>query len=371
MTLRRLRRWGALGLCLLGAGAARASTPEGGPGGSDAPLQPEARPAFKVVPAVVSVAPGLLLHGLGSLTAGDTALAGRLFLLQGSGLGLLAAGVIPIALTGASQHVIGPLYGLAIAGTGVFSVSMLSNLYAAVSPAFDPGVPALRLPRLELEAGYQSITDPSFSYRHFASLGARARLDRVRLDAGVRWAPGVDNVRVGAGAAYRLLGAPEGARLGAEGSALDVEAAVVVHRFPQEAFTLGGGEVFLRGRYDLARLGARLAGSFAEMGGGLAIQRYAYPDFLDDRLSQQLLFTFGFGVYLGRGGPFRGEALLYYDHRKDDFAGGIRGGAGVPGFLGLRARALLVGPWGASVEAQAGSALVGRVSLFYAWGGDS
>jgi len=337
----------------------------------DAPLEAvsEERPPFRALPAAVSVVPGLVLHGLGSLTAGDSTLAGRLFLLEGTGLGLLAAGGVPIALTGASRHVIGPLYAVTIAGVGLFSVSLLSNLYAAVSPSFTPGTPALHLPRLELDLGYQHVSDPSFSYRHFVAAGARARWERVRVDAGVQWAPGEDNVRMRAGGAYRLVGAPEGARLGAQGSALDVEAAVLVHRYPAESFTLGGGEFFLRGRYDLVRLGSRLAGSFTEMGVGMAVQRYAYPDVFDDRLSQQLLFTFGFGVYLGRGGPFRGEALLYYDHRKDDFAGGIRGGAGVPGFFGLRGRALLSGPWGVSAELQAGAALVGRVSLIYAWGG--
>ena len=357
---------------MLGLWAARAlASPSEPPERQDAPLQAAeaARPGFRVVPAAVSVVPGVLLHGLGSLTAGDARLAGRLFLLQGSGLGLIAAGGVPIALTGASRHVIGPLYAVTIAGMGVLSVSLLSNLYAAVSPAFAPGVPAPALPPLELALGYQHRTDPSFASRHFASADARVRWERLRGEAGVQWAPGGDELRVRAGGAYRLAGAPEGARGGAQGSALDVEAAFLVHRFPSDGFSLTGGEVFLRGRYDLVRVGGRLEGAFAELGVGLAAQRYAYPDLTDDRLSQQLLATFGFGVYLGRGGPFRGEALLYYDHRKDDFAGALRGGAGVPGFFGLRARALLVGPWGASAELQAGSALVGRVALLYTWGG--
>src|SRR6218665_3722468 len=60
----------------------------------DAPLEAvsEERPPFRALPAAVSVVPGLVLHGLGSLTAGDSTLAGRLFLLEGTGLGVLAAG---------------------------------------------------------------------------------------------------------------------------------------------------------------------------------------------------------------------------------------------------------------------------------------
>ena len=151
---------------------------------------------------------------------------------------------------------------------------------------------------------------------------------------------------------------------------MDLEAAALVHRYPTEAFTLGGGELFLRGRYDMARFSPRMAGSFAEMGVGFAMQGYLYAGPVDDILFEQLLFTFGYGVYLGRGGPFRGEALLYYDHRKDDFPGGIKAGGGVPGYVGLRGRMLLTGRWGVSADLQAGSALVGRVSLVYALGGE-
>ena len=77
--------------------------------------------------------------------------------------------------------------------------------------------------------------------------------------------------------------------------------------------------------------------AFAEVSAGLAFQGYRFFGPVDeDALHQQLLFTFGYGVYLGRAGPLRGEALLYYDHRKDDHAGGLKAGAGVPGHFGLR-----------------------------------
>ncbi|WP_375769770.1 hypothetical protein NR798_02470 [Archangium gephyra] len=354
-------------------GAVRAQVSEG-PGAVDAPVSQElvepVRPRFEVLPAAVSVVPGVLLHGLGPLVAGDTPTAARHFLLEGTGLGLLAAGGVPIAMSGASRRVIGPLYAVTLAGVGLLSISTLANLYGAVSPAFPPGEVARSLPPLELEVGYQHVVDPAFDYRHFVSVGALARLERVRLEAGAKLSPDEGNLRVRVGGAYRLLGAPEGARAGADGTALDLEAAALVHRYPAEAFTLGGGELFLRGRYDMARFSPRMAGSFAEMGVGFAMQGYVYTGPVDDILFEQLLFTFGYGVYLGRGGPFRGEALLYYDHRKDDFPGGIKAGGGVPGYVGLRGRMLLTGPWGVSADLQVGSALVGRVSLVYALGGE-
>ncbi|QRK11664.1 hypothetical protein JQX13_17290 [Archangium violaceum] len=329
------------------------------------------RPGFRVLPTAVSVVPGLLLHGLGPLVAGDTRTAKRLFLLEGSGLGLLAVGGVPIALSGASRRVIGPLYAVTLAGVGFFSISTLSNLYAALSPAFPPGLVPQRLPPVELEVGYQHVVDPAFEYRHFVSVGALARLERVRLEAGARLSPDDGNLRVRVGGAYRLMGAPEAARGGGDGTAVDLEAAALAHRYTTEDFTLGGGELFLRGRYDMARFSPRMAGSFAEMGVGFAMQRYSYSGPVDDILFEQLLFTMGYGVYLGSGGPFRGEALLYYDHRKDDFPGGIKAGGGVPGFLGLRGRVLLTERWGVSADMQVGSAVVGRLSLVYALGGES
>lgn len=328
-------------------------------------------PPFQVLPAVTSVVPGLLFHGLGPLTAGDTRTAGRLFAMEGAGLGLLLAGGAPIALTGASRRLIGPLYTVCLAGASLFSVSALANIYSTVAPAFTPGVAAPRLPPLELDFGYQHVSDSNFDYRHFLALGATARLATVRLEGTARLAPGEGNTRLRLGAGYRLLGEPEQARGGADGTALDVEAGAVYHRFPTEGFLMMGGELGLRGRYAMARLSPRLEGSFAEVGLGLALQGYRlFGAVAEDALHEQLLFTFGYGVYLGRAGPLRGEALLYYDHRKDDYAGGLKAGAGVPGHFGLRGRVLLSERWGVSADVQAGSAYVARLSAVYALGGE-
>jgi hypothetical protein len=333
------------------------------------PLQP--RPPFEVLPVVASLVPGLLFHGLGPLAAGDTHTAARLFAMEGTGLGLLMLGGVPIALTGASRRVIGPLYVVSAAGVGLFMTSAVANIYSAVAPAFTPGVAAPRLPPLELDFGYQHVSDPNFAYRHFLALGATARLDTVRLEAAARLAPGEGNTRARLGGAYRLLGAPERAREGADGTALDVEAGGVYHRYPTEGFLMTGGEVGVRGRYAMARLSPRLEGSFAEASLGLAFQTYRYfGPISDDSLHQQLLLSFGYGVYVGRSGPLRGEALLYYDHRKDDYAGGLKAGAGVPGHFGLRGRVLLSERWGVSADVQAGSAYVARVSAVYALGGE-
>ncbi|WP_426734043.1 hypothetical protein [Myxococcus faecalis] len=328
---------------------------------------------FKVLPAVVSVVPGLLFHGLAPAVAGDGHTAKRLFALEGTGLGLIALGGVPIALTGASRKTIAPLYAVTLAGFSVFGISALASLYSVASPSFDPGVPPPSLPPLELEMGYQYVSDTSFDYDHFVALGAVARFDEVQLRATARLAPDEGNTQVRVGGAYRLLGVSERRLEGSDGSSLDAELVGLFHRFPTEGFAVIGGDVGLRGRYAMARVSPSLAGSFAEVSLGMSMQGYSYFGPVDDgNLHTQLLFTFGYGVWLGRGGgPFRGEAMLYYDHRKDDFAGGVRSlGGGVVGNFGLRGRVLLTDAWGVAAEAQAGGALVGRLSLIYAFGGD-
>ena len=350
------------------------------PGAGDGVLSPggvplsalQPRPAFQVLPVAASVLPGLVFHGLGPWLAGDGRTAKRLFALEGTGLGLIALGGVPIAFTGASRRTIGPLYAVTLAGFSMFGVSALANLYAVTSPAFDPGVAPSSLPPLELELGYQYVSDPSFDYGHFLSLGALARFDRVKLETSARLSPDEGNTQVRLGGAWRLLGDSERARRSSDGTALDAELFGLFHRYPTEGFTMAGAEVGLRGRYAMARVSPALAGSFAEASIGTSFHGYSYPGAVGEgNLSEQLLFTFGYGVWLGRGGPVRGDALLYYDHRKDGFAGGMRTrGGGVVGSFGLRGRALLTEDWGVAAEVQAGGAIVGRLSLLYTLGGE-
>ncbi len=384
-------RWGAVCLSgvLLFSTPGLASAGDGSPEVPvDAPLQahgglsqqslaqvpppPPERRDFKPLAVAVAVVPGLLFHGLGPLVAGDRHTAKRLFALEGAGLGLIALGGVPIALTGASRRTIAPLYAVTLAGFSVLGISALANLYAVTAPAFDAGVAPPLLPPLELEVGYQYVNDAAFDYRHFLTVGAQARFDSLRLLGAVRVDPSEGNTQVRLGGAWRLLGAPERALSGTDGSALDVEAFGQFHRYPTEGFALISGEVALRGRLAMSRISPAMAGSFAEVSVGTSAEAYTYPGAVSDgSLHEQLLFTFGYGVWLGRGGPFRGEAMLYYDHRKDSFAGGIRSrGGGIVGAFGLRGRALLTDDWGVAAEVQGGGALVGRLSLIRALGGE-
>jgi hypothetical protein len=84
-----------------------------------------------------------------------------------------------------------------------------------------------------------------------------------------------------------------------------------------------------------------------------------------------LLAAFGFGVYLGRRTDRWGEARIFYDHRHDDYAGGLKIpglGSGTLGHFGVDGRAFFTDHWGARAEVQAGAGWLAGISLVYRYG---
>ena len=77
-----------------------------------------------------------------------------------------------------------------------------------------------------------------------------------------------------------------------------------------------------------------------------------------------LLARFGFGVYLGGDSLPRGELLLYYDHRHDDFAGGFdQAFVGIAGHVGVDAKLYLSEQLGLRTEVEVGGATLAGLSL--------
>ena len=123
-------------------------------------------------------------------------------------------------------------------------------------------------------------------------------------------------------------------------------------------------ELELEGRVDLQRLLPDVRGAFFQLGAGVGQQWFVFdlPGVSATDTSSLLLAHAGFGMYLGqRSGGLGGELELYYDHRHDGFAGGLRArglGSGVAGHFGVRSQYALSSRWGLRAEAQAGSAWV-------------
>jgi hypothetical protein len=323
-------------------------------------------PARRAAHVAAAVGPGAVVHGAGHVAAGRTATAEKLALAQGVGLGGMVFGLGGLALTGASRYLVAPFALTTIAGGALFFLPWAADVYGTATHPDGSGHAPTFAPLLVSELGHRYVYDPQFRYRHFLVQGADLRLGRLRVAARGWFALDDENARVRLLVGHRLSG-PTPTSRAPDGSFVDVEAAFTHHRFDSDGFRVVTGEVALAGRRDLARLDANLTGAFVEGGAGLALQRFEYriPSMtLPADHEDLLLARFGFGFYLGSGERW-GEALLFYDHRHDDYAAGLKVpglGSGVAGHLGAEAR-WFFGALGVRGEVQAGSAWLGGVSL--------
>lgn len=315
-----------------------------------------------------SVVPGLLAHGAGHFVLGERRTATRLLVAEGVGLGVAAAGGIPLFLTGASRHDAAVPIAMVVSGVGVFALSWAADVYGA-SGAGGPRPPLAAAP-VELELGYGYVGDPRFDYRSFAVTAASIELGRLRL-APVGWiALDDDNQRMRLEGRYAFW-------RGDDASRLEVTAAGTHHRYHDDGFNVSTLEASVGGRLDMTRVASSMAGSFADLSLGIGSELTSYyADGAGADVGEMLLARFAYGVALGcAGSPLRGEASIYYDHRRDTFTGGISPGtgpgSGFVGLFGVEGVAHLGPRWGARVRLEQGAARVFSLSLLSRFGGES
>ena len=320
-----------------------------------------------------AVVPGVVVHGMGHYVAGETTTGNRLLLAEGVGLGLVFGAGYAIVATGASRYVVGPAAATVIFGVGLFGTSFLADVYGSVSPDSAAAGRRARPPAwMETELGYRHISDPIFSYEDFVVESVSMRSGRLRLTPSGWFSLGADNARYRIEGAYRFLGATPGAfDRPVMNDHLDAVLGLVHHRFSTERFTRSSMELAVDTRYDLGHVGRTLRGAFVEASAGYSFGRIDYdiqgievPADFDDLL----LARFGFGaVFRGKSKP-GSEARVYYDHRHDDFAGGLimEGlGSGVAGHFGIDARWFFTPALGVSAHAEVGSAFVTGLSILF------
>jgi len=358
-------RWLAVATAITLTASARAE---------EAPDDTGSRPKRSALAAAAAIVPGVVVHGAGHYVAGDPTTGSRLLALEGAGLGTLALGIVPIVASGASRRLVGPAAALTVAGIGLFAISSLADLYGVVAPPGGFGAPDVTAPWLETALGYRYIYDPVFSYRSFVAYDIDWRLGHLRFAPSAWFALGDTNSRLRLVTAYRFLGpTPSGSELPPDGSFLDVDTALTRHAFTSDRFATTTVEIALSGRLDMRRFAQSLTGSFAEMSFGWALQTYEYSiDGVRADVGELLLARFGYGIYVGWPGSAHGEVMLYYDHRHDDFAAGLKVpglGSGVAGHFGADARFYWNEQWGTQFEVAAGSAYVAGASMLFRYGG--
>ncbi len=283
-------------------------------------------------------------------------------LLAGAGIGLGATllGGVPLAASGANRDIAGPSESLMVSGMGLLLMSLTAALYAAAGTAGIAGGPAERPPRGWLELGYVFVDDPQFSYRNLTRARGALQLGKVMLRPSVTAALDDDNQRLELPVAYRLTAARPG-----DGSRLEVGLELVHHRYGSDGFAVSSAAARVAGRLDLLHVGPSLDGAFAELSAGVGAERTGYGRAAD--WNSMLLGRFAFGVYLGRG---RGEARVYYDNRRDDYAGGLalQRGSGFIGYVGTDGHLRLLGRWSLSWSLERGAANIARIGVRAEWG---
>jgi hypothetical protein len=270
--------------------------------------------------------------------------------------------------------VVAPLAAAAVGSVGIFSASFASDLYAVFAPEGGTGEPLRAAPRTETRVGLSGVYDPVFQHRALVDQRIDVRFGLMRLSGAAQFAPESTSRRLRAETAVRLHGPKPDGPPAADGSFVDLEGALTDHAYVRDHFATTIGELSLRGRYDLVRLDRALTGSFVEgqVGAALARDRYRrdVPASTDSDVGSLLLARFAWGMYIGRpgtGGP-AGEASLFYDHRRDGYAGGLQPngiGAGYFGSFGASGRMYFARSWGVGADLQTGSALIGGVSLLF------
>jgi hypothetical protein len=325
----------------------------------------------RALPTAAAVVPGLVVHGTGHFAIGEPQTARNLLVMEGLGLGLFLSGGLTIVFTGASRYFVAPAASATMLGFGLFSTSYLADIYGSVNSDGAAALSRYRAPaRWETELGYRRIQDPEFAYRDFLVERVSRQIGHFRLSPSGWFSLRGDTARYRIESQYRLLGDIDEPRP-RDVSFIDLTLGFVHQRHRPEHFTTSLAELSLDARYDLARLGPTLRGAFVELGAGYALGRIDYDLSglsVPYDLEHLLLGRIGFGVTLRGPSAPGSEALVYYDHRHDDYVAGLKLtglGSGVVGHFGLGARWFVSESIGVALDAQAGSAYLAGASLIF------
>lgn len=334
----------------------------------------ESSAARRTAGVAASVLPGLLVHGTGHWVHGQPCVARRLAIAEAAGVGGILAGGSTIVFTGASRYLMLPAISLTIAGFGLFITSFAADLYGTSGAHRVAGEPERWRPRWETELGILRVDNPLFDFEWLVSQQLAANIGMLRFSGALDTALDASHARYRMGATLRSYG-PRTDMPSRDGSYFDLQAAVTEQRYVLSGFVTDSAELLATGRLDLQRIGPTLRGAFAELSTGVALARTRYAInglSVPVDLESLLLGRIAFGTYLGRGAHRGSEAMLYYDHRHDDYAAGLKMpglGSGTLGHWGLAGRYYFSRQLGIGTELEIGSAYVTGLSLLFRDGG--
>lgn len=312
----------------------------------------------RALAVTAAIVPGFVVRGLGSYVAEKPRVAKRLALTGAIGLGAMVVGGLPVGLTAGNPYTVVPGVPLVIAGAGLFMGSWIADIWVAAGGDHVRSTARAPTP-WSFELGGTYVSDPLRDRSLVTGMG-RIVLGRVELAAGGYLDPHGDELAGIAETRVRIFGAPATGAPIADGTRLELRAAVRGRDDDDDRLRVFTGEAEAILRVDLRRLARELDATFLELSSGLGVDYVRYDAGVSD-LGSLLLGRFAGGMYIGR----RGEATIFYDHRRDLLAGGIPAGraAGFVGNVGATLDLRLFGPWAARAGFEYGSAYVASLSL--------
>ncbi len=316
-----------------------------------------------ILPGLAALFPGVILHGSGHFAAGDTESALDLLALEGAGFLALAASLYYLSVTGASGRTIAPIMPVVTSGMSLFVYSWFADIYGSfagnrmLSDAAPTDI-------IHDDSGYGFVYDPQFAYRNFATLKMEFKHRAFYASPQLWLALDDANSRVALELSYQLIG-----RYGPFGKTqknwfnLHFVNRFGWHRYGTERFEKKWLDAAVAGRIKPGSIWKSLTGSFVSYEFGYNAE---WVTFLIDAdipvlYSSQFLFRSGFGFFLGN----MGELEIYYNHRKDYFAGGL--GSGFMGFVGIDLKVHVFKAIYTELVLQTGSASVINAKLGFAF----
>jgi hypothetical protein len=357
-----MRGWPALAI-VAAIAAARPAHADGHSEPAPAPA-PDPRPgpstSRRIAAIGAAILPGMLIRGAGSYVLGEERTAKRLFAAGTTGFIAAAAGGLAVGATGASPYFIWPGVPVSLIGAGLYLPAWFADIWVAAGGDRVRGGPR-GTPPWSLELSTAGLRDP-YRTRALAGAAAHAWLGRLGLGASALVDAQGESRTGDVEVRWRIFGAGASNRPIEDGRRLHVRAAARYHRDDPDDVTLATAELEVVLRGELRHLDPLLAGMFVELSTGAGVERATYARGAHD-LDSILLGRFGWGAYLGR----RGEAMLFYDHRRDHLVGGlVAGGAsGFLGSVGAGAQVAIAGPWAVRGELAVGNAWLGTIALRY------
>jgi hypothetical protein len=290
------------------------------------------------LPGAVAIFPGVIVHGAGHYAAGDRETATDLMLIEAAGLITFLGASAYYAYTGASRKVSPVMVPLIAAGSSVFVLSWIADLYGSrPGPRRRSSVPLLRSGNLfEPFIGIATVNDRQFDYSGFYHYGFRAEYNGLHIKP-IAWdSVDTDNRRYQVEAGYELVG-DTGPLLSSPGGFLETGPLFRsgYHDFGDDGFRKTWIDAGLTARFMPGGIWPSMSGSFLffELGYNREWVRFTESDDAPVLASNQMLFESGFGIERGAGGPSGVMFYFFYNHRRDGFTGGLQGG--FTGYFGM------------------------------------